>query len=199
MDELIDILNPDLTVKKTCLKSYAHMHGLFHASVHIWFYNLNSELLLQKRANSKIAFPNLWDVSVAGHISSGEKLITAAIREIEEEIGLTVSESDLKFIGNFKEYFKHNDSFIDNEIHYIYLSQLNNKLSDLTIQKDELSDLRFININEFEKLTNNTLENNIVPHNKEYYKLIITEIKKDWHKKKSAKKSGLIIYINKTS
>lgn len=178
MNELIDILNSDLTVQKTCLKSYAHMHGQLHASVHIWFYTLSNEILLQKRANSKIAFPNLWDVSVAGHISSGEKAITAAIRETEEEIGLTISEADLKFIGNFKEFFKHGDSFIDNEIHYIYLSQLNNKLSDLAIQKDELSDLRLININEFKKFINNKLKNEIVPHSNEYYKLIITEIKK---------------------
>lgn len=179
MDELIDILNPDLTFQKTCLKSYAHMHGLLHASVHIWFYNLNSEVLLQKRATSKIAFPDLWDVSVAGHLNSGEEIVTAVIREIEEEIGLTIDEVDLKFIGNFKEYFKHNNTFIDNEVHYIYICQLKNKLNDLTILKDELSDLKLININEFEKLIKSKLQNNIVPHYKEYYELIITEIKKE--------------------
>ena len=56
-DELIDILNEDLTIQKTCLKSYAHMHGLLHASVHIWFYTSSGEVLLQRRAKTKIAFP----------------------------------------------------------------------------------------------------------------------------------------------
>jgi isopentenyldiphosphate isomerase len=67
-DELIDILNEDLTVLKSCLKSEAHKHGYLHASVHVWFYTNAGEILIQKRSATKIAFPCLWDVSLAGHI-----------------------------------------------------------------------------------------------------------------------------------
>jgi isopentenyldiphosphate isomerase len=33
--------------------------------------------------------PGKWDTSVGGHVPNGEDLITAAIREMEEELGIT--------------------------------------------------------------------------------------------------------------
>lgn len=98
-----------------------------HASVHIWFYTDNAEILIQKRATTKIAFPNLWDISVAGHISTGETTVMSAVREIKEEIGLVIQEDELFEIGGFKEVFQHKDDFIDNEIHHTYLCKLKGK------------------------------------------------------------------------
>ncbi|MEP3384912.1 MAG: NUDIX domain-containing protein, partial [Flavobacteriaceae bacterium] len=100
MDELIDILDENGNhVGKTCLKSEAHLKGLFHPTVHIWFYTKDGGILFQKRGKDKKTFPLLWDVSVAGHIGAGEPIIEAAIREVEEEIGLKVLASDLDKIG----------------------------------------------------------------------------------------------------
>lgn len=114
-DELIDILSEDLTILKTCLKSEVHKYGHLHASVHIWFYTNKNEILIQKRTATKIAFPNLWDISVAGHISAGETAISSAIREIKKEIGFVVPKNELLRIGIFKEAFTHQNDFIDNE------------------------------------------------------------------------------------
>ena len=88
MDELVDILTDtgELTGQK-CLKSEAHQKGLYHQSVHVWFYTVEGKVLLQKRASVKKVFPNKWDVSVAGHIGAGEGIIETAMRETEEEIG----------------------------------------------------------------------------------------------------------------
>lgn len=151
VDELIDVLADDLTVVKTCLKSEAHKNGWFHASVHIWFFTDDGDILIQKRAKDKIAFPDLWDVSVAGHISAGEDEITSALREIEEEIGLEILEKDLFKIGTFKERFQHNNDFIDNEIHYVFLSKLKTDIHLLKIQKEELSAIKLISISSFKK------------------------------------------------
>ena len=178
-DEWIDILNEDLTIQKPCLKSEAHKYGHLHASVHIWFYTTDGKLLIQKRASNKIAFPNLWDVSVAGHILSGENPIKSAIREIKEEIGLDALEKELLYIGSFKELFKHSNNFIDNEIHYIYLCKLNVSIKELAIQKEELSALKLILIDDLNRaLKIKGFEKIYVPHQPNYYKFIFKEIKK---------------------
>ena len=74
MDKIIDILT--VTGKhtgKTCLKSEAHQKGLYHQTMHVWFYTEDRKILLQKRALVKKVFPNHWDVSFAGHIGAGKK------------------------------------------------------------------------------------------------------------------------------
>ena len=177
MDEYIDILNDDLTILKTCLKSEAHKHGYLHASVHVWFYTDKGELLFQKRSKNKIAFPNLWDVSVAGHISAGETAIYSALREVEEEIGLSITKNKLEKIGSFNEMHQHRKDFIDNEIHLIYTSRLSTPLNQLKIQKEELSAIKLIPISTFkEELRTPDFYKSYVPHSNEYYTFVLNEI-----------------------
>ncbi len=178
-EELIDILTEDLKILKTCLKSEVHKNGWFHGTVHIWFYTDNGYILIQKRAKNKISFPNLWDVSVAGHISAGENEISSALREIEEEIGLKVSENNLIKIGTFKELFQHQENYIDNEIHHIYLSKLNTDIQRLKIQEEELSEIKLISIAAFKKeQKKSNFDKVFVPHKTGYYSFVFAEIEK---------------------
>ncbi|MFD0797719.1 NUDIX domain-containing protein [Maribacter chungangensis] len=180
MDELLDIIdtngNPTGT---TALKSKAHRLGLFHATVHIWFYTKNGDVLLQQRAQNKDTYPLLWDVSVAGHVGSGETVALSAIREIKEEIGLTVREANLEKIGVFKSMQKHHDTLIDNEFHHTFLSELKVTLQALEKQENEVTDLKLLSISEFEKelFTSNIQYRNYVPHSSAYYKTVIATIK----------------------
>ena len=179
-DEYVDILADDLTITKTCLKSEAHKNGWLHPTVHIWFYTDKGEILIQKRAKNKSSFPNLWDVSVAGHIGAGEEVINSAIREIREEIGLSVLPKDLNKIGLFKEKFVHDIDYTDNEIHHIYLAKLEIDIGLLRIQKEELSGIRLISIDDFESSINKSNSENIyVPHYPDYYSFILNNIKEE--------------------
>lgn len=176
-DELIDILNEDLTVFKTCLKSEAHKHGHLHASVHVWLYTKNGGVLFQKRSINKIVFPSLWDVSVAGHISAGETAINSAIREVEEEIGLTITKNELYKIGSIKETHQHKEDFIDNEIHHIYIGKLTTPINQLKIQEEELSAIKLIPIDTFKKeLKKTDFHKRHVQHSNEYYTFVLNEI-----------------------
>lgn len=180
MDELIDILDTqgDIT-GKTAMKSEAHKKGWFHATVHIWFYTSDRKILLQQRGKNKVTHPLLWDVSVAGHIGAGEEIELSAIREIQEEIGLTVLKKDLEKIGVFKSVQKHNNSLLDCEFHHTYLSELNVSLRELVKQESEVEDLKLISLVQFSKEIS-ALDNCkiFVPHNKEYYASVIKAIRK---------------------
>ena len=90
MIEFVDIWDDEGSpTGEKCTKQFAHKKGLFHPTVHVWFYTSEHSILMQKRGSKKQTYPNFWDVSVAGHISSGETIHQGAIREIKEEIGAT--------------------------------------------------------------------------------------------------------------
>ena len=60
-----------------------HTDGDWHRAVHIWLYNSRGELILQKRSDGKDTFPGRWDVSVGGHITSGDTVMQTAHKEVE--------------------------------------------------------------------------------------------------------------------
>ncbi len=176
MDELIDIVNSQgIPTGKTCLKSYAHLNGILHASVHIWLYNNDGKILVQKRKENKDTFPNLWDVSVAGHINSGELPIEAAIREVKEEVDLNLDKHHLEYFKFYTEKNQHPNGMIDNEIHHIYIALLNCDISKLTPQKEEVAAIKLIDIEELEKHYKDS--SYFVPHSQQYYNYIIHKLK----------------------
>jgi len=179
MDELIDILHTNgKPTGITAMKSKVHQKGLFHATVHIWFYTTDGEILIQKRAITKNVYPGLWDVSVAGHIGAGEAILDSAIREVKEEIGLEITENQLLKIGVFKSVQKHSEQLIDCEYHHTFLSELKMPLENLTKQQSEVDDLKLVSIKQFEKeYTNADMAIHYVPHSKKYYTNILREIK----------------------
>jgi 16S rRNA (adenine1518-N6/adenine1519-N6)-dimethyltransferase len=64
----------------------------------VFVYNKRGDLLLQKRSLLKDACPGLWDSSVSGHLDAGEDYAPAAVRELEEEMGIR-AESPLEEIA----------------------------------------------------------------------------------------------------
>lgn len=176
MDEYIELLdaNSNPTGEK-CLKSIAHKKGYYHASVHIWFFTKHKEILLQKRIETKDTFPGLWDVSVAGHIAFGEQPLQAAVREVQEEIGLTILTKKLHSIGTSTHKNTHSVNLIDHELHYLYIALLNTGITNLTIQKEEVSEIKLITMETFKK---ELIENSkkYVPHGSDYYARIFKAI-----------------------
>lgn len=180
MDELIDVLDADgAKTGETVLKSVAHQKGIFHQTVHVWFFTSDGRILLQQRGKHKKIFPLLWDVSVAGHIGAGELVETAAVREIEEEIGLSVTKNDLEKIGVFKSIQKHDADLLDCEFHHIFISELKIPFKNLKKQESEVADLRLTSLLQFSEETWGLANTHkYVPHAADYYKMVVIAIKK---------------------
>lgn len=168
MDELIDILDSNGNYTgESCLKSVAHQHGFFHATVHIWLYTKDEKVLLQQRAPTKKVFPNLWDISVAGHIGSGEKVLEAALREVYEEIGLQLEEKDLIKIGTRKHQVAHDNGIQDNEFHHVFIAELRVPLETLVVQEEEVAGLQLYDLSVLKQTKN--LENVLLSRFHDYY------------------------------
>ena len=178
-EEIVDIVT--ITGKatgETAKKSEIHKKGLYHNTAHIWLYNSKGEILLQQRAKSKLIYPLLWDVSVAGHIDAGETIKQGALREIKEEIGLVLNEKQLTKIGVFKCFKDYENGFIDNEFHHTFIAELLVKTSKLSPQKEEVEDLKLVSITEFNNLLRDSDKNNhFVASNSKYYKEVVKHIK----------------------
>ena len=180
MDEYIDILDAEGQLTgQVELKSMAHHLGLYHASVHCWLYTPDQHILLQQRASDKDSFPDLWDISVAGHIGQGESPEKTAVREIQEEIGYTVLIKDLQKIGVLQASKEPKPGFYDNEFHHIFLVPFQGEIKNLRLQKEEVQDIKCISTAQFtNEIQNPILAKNYVPHGEHYYNFILDHIEK---------------------
>lgn len=91
--EIFDIVDENDEVTGTATRGEVHANKLVHRAVHVFVFNKRGDLLLQKRSSLKDACPGLWDSSVSGHLDSGEFYDAAAVRELEEEMGIVASEA----------------------------------------------------------------------------------------------------------
>lgn len=167
MEEMIDILdetNGDLT-GEIISKNEAHKTGKWHGSIHIIIINKDStRTLLQKRCAEKKLYPNMWDIAVGGHISAGETAILTAERELQEELGLNIKDFEIKQIDRVKEQLN-NNGIISNEFVTIYIVKGDIDISDIKLQKEEVSEAKWCSKDELNQLISNK---EILPHVREY-------------------------------
>lgn len=170
-EEWIDVLDAaGHFTGETAPRSEVHRKGLFHRTVHIWITDGNGNILLQRRAKNKDIFPDMLDISCAGHLSAGNSSLEAALRELKEELGLTAMPEELKFLGT-KESFTQGPSFTDREFNDIYLLHTQKRAEDLTLQKEEISDILFVSSDTFRKMTESK-DSKLVRHSEEFTLLL---------------------------
>jgi 16S rRNA (adenine1518-N6/adenine1519-N6)-dimethyltransferase len=90
-EEILEIVNKDNQVTGRAPRSQIHAQQLMHRAVHIFLFNSRGELFLQKRSAQKDEFPGYYDSSAAGHVGPQESYADAALRELEEELGITAA------------------------------------------------------------------------------------------------------------
>ncbi len=171
--EMFDVITPDGTPTGAIIsRKEAHQRGVWHKTAHIWIYSPPKGLLLQKRAAQKESYPNYWDISAAGHIPAGEDIYDAALREVEEELGLSFQRDDLQKLFTLQQQFDLADiDFYEREWVTVFLIISPVDLSNITLQKEEVASVQYILLKEFEKMVKRE-DTKLVPHWKEYNHLI---------------------------
>ena len=86
--ERFDVVDDQDRVLRSEFRDVIHVNNLTHRAAHMLLFNASGELYLQKRSIWKDRNPGLWDSSAAGHVDSGEDYLTAARRELREELGI---------------------------------------------------------------------------------------------------------------
>lgn len=106
--------------------------GDYHLVVHIWTRNSRGEYLITKRAAHK-GFPNMWECT-GGSALAGDDSLTAALREVKEETGLSLDAAKGECIYSYMR----SDGFVD-----VWLFQQDFDLSDVVLNEDETVDKMF--------------------------------------------------------
>ncbi|MFD1737493.1 NUDIX domain-containing protein [Bacillus salitolerans] len=132
-----------------------HEKGYWHETFHCWFVSNEQDtnyIYFQLRSNNKKDFPNLLDITAAGHLLADES-VDDGIREVQEELGIELSLSDLIPLGVVKDCIK-TGQFIDNEHAHVFLYESKYELNDFSLQEDEVSGIVRTEFNAFYELCN---------------------------------------------
>jgi len=115
--------------------------GLMHRAFMVFFVNKLGQLLLAKRSKNKQLWPGFWDASVVSHVLKGETYKKAAVRRAKEELGINISEKDLKDIGGFSYRSEYKNVGSENEYCRVLVNELKGKVKP---NEEEISKIRFL-------------------------------------------------------
>lgn len=199
--EMIKIYDEQKNPLGITSRDIVHQKGYWHDTFHCWFLKNENNIdyiYFQLRSKVKNDFPNLLDITAAGHILANET-VGEGIREIKEELGMDVSMEDLELIGVIKDCII-TENFIDKEFGNVYMYRVNEE-PIYKLQKEEVSGIvrtKFKNFYDFvfekrteitvngfiintydEKLeiTKSVTKEDFVPHSGSYLKDVVTIIK----------------------
>jgi isopentenyldiphosphate isomerase len=119
MAEILDIVDDNDRIVGQELRSIVHAHGLQHRGVHVFLFTRKGKLLIQKRSANRASSPSRLDCSVSEHVQAGESYLEAAVRGMQEELGLTGIEVSPLVT------FKMNYGLNDNEISRLFKGVVN--------------------------------------------------------------------------
>lgn len=108
--------------------------GLFRLVVHICIFNSQGQMLIQQRQVTKSGWPDLWDLSVGGHVVSGETTAMAGEREAKEELGISIPLQGKRPAVS---------PTFDNGFDDMYTLEMDLDLNRLRLQKEEVQGVRW--------------------------------------------------------
>jgi mutator protein MutT len=115
--------------------------GEYYIVVSGWIINDENKILLTQRHPQK-TFPLTWECS-KGALIAGEDSFSGVLREVEEEIGIKLEKYNGKLI----------DTYIGNDfIKDVYLFTKNVNIEETKLQADEVINIKWVTINEFNEM-----------------------------------------------
>lgn len=145
---------------RTMLRGEEVPAGMYHLGVHIWPMNSRGEFLIQQRSMTVQWKPGLWAVT-GGSAISGEDAMTAARRELFEELGYQAREEEIKRIA----CLRRTNSFCN-----VFSIRIDCPESAFTLQKEEVSAVKWCSA---EKMLRMVAENTMYNYGDAYFRMLL--------------------------
>ena len=149
-EESFDVLDENgKQTGEVATRTEVHEKGLWHRAAHVYIVNSKNEVLLQCRAAHNMFRPGRWYLSAGGHLRAGETSLETAAREVQEELGVSIPESEFVLAGSAKK--KHillYGTYINNEIDDIYVVHKDVEIAKLK-KHGEVADIQWIPLQTF--------------------------------------------------
>ena len=107
--------------------------------------NSKREILISKRSEFKEKFPLMWECN-GGAVLNGETSIDGVVREIQEELGITLNKEDGIYIKTAKSNYRFKD---------IYLFVKDIEIKDIKFTDKEAIAAKWVSIDEFVEMLKN--------------------------------------------
>lgn len=127
---------------KTIFKNFPIPKGYYILVVLIFIQNSDGKFLIQKRSKLK----NGKFATTGGHPKSGESSIEGAITEVKEELGLDISNQDIKLFSSTKS--ESDKVFCD----AYYIKMDISSIDNLKLQKSEVDSVYWFSADKIETL-----------------------------------------------
>lgn len=189
-DEQLNIFDSKGRLTGTASRADAHKKGLWHETFHCWFIEVKEHKIFihfQLRSPDKKDFSNMLDITAAGHLTT-EESVEDGVREIKEELGISLSLNDLIYAGKIADEIIIGD-FIDRELCHVFIYKIPaGTKPDYIFQDKEVAGMVKIEVSEFEKIWsketfsviingNSVSKDNFVPHENSYISSVMNSIK----------------------
>ncbi|MEU8622406.1 NUDIX domain-containing protein [Streptomyces sp. NPDC048623] len=88
-DEVLDVVDEQDRVIGQAPRGEVYARGLIHRCAFIQVRDAQGRIFVHRRTPTKLVFPSLYDMFVGGVVGAGESYDAAALREAEEELGVS--------------------------------------------------------------------------------------------------------------
>ena len=88
-EEILDIVDENDEVIGRAPRGEAYARGMRHRCVFIQARDAQGRIFVHRRTATKLVFPSQYDMFVGGVVGAGESYDAAALREAEEELGVS--------------------------------------------------------------------------------------------------------------
>lgn len=155
---MIDVLDENgIKTGQILPRSEVHKRGLWHRIIVVAIVNEKNQILLQQRSHNKDKNPDMWDISVTGHLSAGQDSLMAATREISEEVsvslGYSVDVKDFRFMFSYRKEEYVNENHYDRQFFdFFILRQAGLNDDNIRFQSSEVQAIKFVDINELNRM-----------------------------------------------
>ena len=102
---------------------------------------------------------------------AGQEVLTRQSGKLGEELGMAIQEKDLEYLFTLRSRsMEHGGAFVDNEISDVYLVKKDRAISEMRIQKEEISEVKWIPVDILKEVLASERQD-FAPHKEEYEKL----------------------------
>lgn len=129
------------------LRRLAHKNGLWHRTTGIWVINDKLQILCQKRSLLKDMKPGFWEAFFGGHLTPNQEYIDNAVKELNEELGVSISEQDLIPYKVFK-----SDKPTHREFQQVFACKINGDIDSFKFEKEEVYQIKWIDIEDVREI-----------------------------------------------
>ncbi len=139
--EYFDVYDADgRPLNKSVARGTPLEEGEFFMVIHVWIERADGKFLIQKRAKTDDPVPHQWAIT-SGLASQGESPRISAVREVREEIGLSLKPGDLEHRARILS--EHNRY---HTITHVYHTRHAPDIRELSLDEEEVLEVAYVSL-----------------------------------------------------